>query len=105
MARSVAAARPKAADVATLVAVVAELVSPLVLEIHDEKREGQEKRQFLTLPRTRVCEVAQSIINPRTARSPSATQARDDGQAFPALQPVVFDTLTGDIRSTRLKQH
>ena len=66
--RRVVAIRPKAAE-RTLVEVEARLAS---LPGPDEngKGKGQETRQVdLTLPRTRVSDVARSVIGPRTVRS------------------------------------
>ena len=75
VARRVVAIRPKAAE-RTLVAVEARLASLPALD-ENGKGKGQETRQVdLTLPRTRVSDVARSVIGPRTVRS----------------QAVMFDT-------------
>ena len=69
--RRIVATCTKSADVATLVAVVAELASFLVPEAEGAKERTQGKRQVdLTLPRTHVCDPFRH-----------AKRARDDGQS------------------------
>ena len=94
--REVSRQRPKAADVATLVALVAELASLLAEDAEGVRSEGRQVNACL-----RCGQIARWATD---CPLPSAKRARDDGHSSSSLQGVEFDASTDDAWSVPFEE-